>query len=542
MLKSITIILSLSTIFIMTGCQTSAISSSHQPTSTIAIQQQLNQAIKNTLYQRQNWIAEQQIYLNNIELKKTAKLNSLEKMTECQLQHDNILIAQMKKDNILEYAKISELTESQQLIYSNIRNNYLTCYQQANTAYKENNPETTAQTNLNDINYFADMLTGIGLSEKQINSINHFISKSGKVIVTGNYLPDKGQIALQLDAGFENKNLKYHYRLPIVINWKKQATYIKPDIFMPLTAIYLDNQLGMSWQHQWYKFNHKNNQIPVNLTSEAWINAIKESFTTLPASQFNQVNAKVITANISNSNQSLIENANIIHWQQNTKEQNNLYQDIVNRFILNMDGIIEQKQFKEYQRAWNEYKQKLSHHLEQQLISSSNHSNRSTGHEVYFIINNQQVQQIYAKNTANLLGQPIQINTWLTMNPQTDIIAHANQPKTLQKMVNDIRDDNSIHANVIDGRRELKRIKELDNSRRLFGVESEWIKLYDDYKNMAEQKHQKTYCSTLKENIIEANCWNIQLDVIDSDSINKQCQFNADYQDYMKHCNQDKNE
>ncbi len=529
--------------FTLVGCQTlsNATSSAKKNANSVLDVKQhqsksvLSLAIKNTLYQNQNWIAEQQVYLEKSEKKPlSAELGDLEKMTECQDLHDRAFIERMKADNITDYTQIDNLSEEKKAFYDNIKQTYQKCYEEAKETFfsNESNIATMGMGTSPEDYDLVNILTGFGLSESQLNSLNNFVSKSGKMVVTGIYRPSDKQLVVQFDAGFENKNLKYHYRLPIVADWKQQAIYVKPDIFIPMVAIHLDNKLGMSWKDKWYKFDKpKNQKVPSDITAKAWLNAIKDGFDALPDSQFSIVNAENLNPKITNISQKLDKSGVIIHWKQSAKDQSNLYQDVINNFIYQVDEAIAKDQSlqrADNQQAWQIYKDKLTKNLEEKLIAEFETPTQFTGQDIYFVLDNQKIKQIYVENQVSVLKQPIQINTWLTFDPDLQLVAQANRPDTLQQLTKTIYDDNSEKSNIINGIEEMKRIKDLDNSRRLFGQKSDFIELIDSYYKYVNDSKQAERCQTLYDNLKETKC------LVDKTA--KKCDDSADFKDFQKYC------
>ena len=491
----------------LAGCQTvPTVSKNTLPTDVNSdnLQQNkqlLSNAISKTLYQNQTWISEHQIFLKNQpsdELKTDDVKSDIKSIETCQNTHDKKFVTQMKADKLTAYADIATLDESQQQIYQKIKQDYLDCYQSLDVSDDEpktdylvdtvtkpsktdketamdtntdnDNPDDTLTQDISDLN---EIMQTIGFSKAQINSLNQFMLKSGKITMTGSYHPFAGFVATQIDAGFENKNLKYHYRFPMVADWKKQAIYVKPDIFMPSIALYLDNQMGMSWQDKWYKFDTKNDQhIPTDMTVKAWATAIKQSFDDLPNSQFRTIDSVLLMPNITYATQKIAKNGTVIKWQQTAKEQDRLYQDVVERFIQTMDKNMQNPKYQAHQDQWQTYKIKLNDYLENRLAIEPDENNRLTGQQFYFVVLNNQLKQIFAQNTATSQGQAYQLNTWITFNPDESLIKPINQPKTLDKLVSQIDEK----SNVIDGKSEIERLMNLDKSRRLFGKEPEWLK------------------------------------------------------------------
>lgn len=533
----------------LTACQTSPTVFSTQQYTPEQSQTMLTSAIKHTLVSGQDFIAEQQITLLNPPAKKASANDPVQMKLDCQDSHDQRLIEQMKADGIKTYNEIARLQpiESQQP-YTTIRTSYQGCIASADALEKQQMLEkqrlekeriqkeklaqekltkqkksakrhsdsqvvedSEANTQASYLNDVLDTSVTKHLSQAQVDNFNNFVAKSGKIIYTGNYRPFAGKIAIQADAGFTNKNLNYHYRVPVVIDIKSQALYVKPDIIMPLTALYLDNQLGMSWQDKWYKFNPPTEkQLPTKLLAKSWLMATKDSFAALPTSQFTQASNEQLTqqftGKIHNTTQPLSLNASIIHWQQSASEQVAFYQAIIQKFITRMDNelptdsaflALPEADKAKQRNTWQEYKQKLIKYSDsltadakQQPLKKSSFSSKLTGQDVYFVLGNSQIKQIYAQNSANIMEQPATLATWVTFNPDTKNVAEAIQPATLAKLSSSIRDDNTATSNVLDGLSEINRIKNLDDSRRLFGQEPEMMKAYRGYKEMAQIKKQ----------------------------------------------------
>lgn len=335
-----------------------------------------------------------------------------------------------------------------------------------------------------------------------------------------------GYLALQLDAGFENKNLKYHYRVPLVLNWKKQSVYVKPDAIMPIVALYLDNQLGMSWKNKWYVFSKEDKPVSFNLSSKYWLMAVKDSFSQLPASQFQQIALKDFSPSIAYANQKISMNGTVIQWQQTEKQQYDWYTDVANRYIQLMDEHFAKQA--NVPKEWQEKRQKLSDFIAQKWANESTDDNRVTGKTSYFIVDNQQLKQIYISNQAMFIGQPFHLHSWITFNPDNKNMHTVNTPNHLQNVVKTLN-----HQPVIDGFAEIKRIRGLDKSRRLLGQEPEWLTAYEDYQ--AEQERKK-YCQVLKKRLTQSNTcplFNPEKSVENSEQI---CEDDSDYQEYQDIC------
>ncbi|WP_019518547.1 hypothetical protein [Faucicola boevrei] len=471
----------------LTACQSVKTQPQVNPISAENSKKVLADAVQKTLYRNQSWIAEHQIYLNANPEQDTKKNLT----TDCQTEHDDALVTQMKTDKLTDFSQVADLPDDKKLVYEQIKQTFLACENTVNPvaegiaeAEKDDNylyeseiPSDDASDNnaniresLNELN---EIMGYIGLNQDQIRSLNQFMLKSGKLTISGNYQPYQGIVSMQLDAGFENKNLKYHYRLPLVANWKSQSLYVKPDVIMPSVALYLDNQLGMTWQDKWYKFSSNSEDLPANVTTKSWLMAIKQSFDALPNSQFRTINRNLLLPNIAYANQKIAENGVVIEWQQTAKEQDNLYQDMIENFIQQMDKQIANSN-ENQQKNWQNYKQKLNHYLEKRLTIEPSDDNRLTGQQTYFVVANGQLKQIFAKNTATSNAQSFQLNTWVTFDPNEKLITPINRPSTLNTLSKSIND--TPNGNVIDAKAEIKRLVELDNSRRLFGEEPEWLK------------------------------------------------------------------
>lgn len=361
---------------------------------------------------------------------------------------------------------------------------------------------TAAVSVLDDIEPISEikqMLSILGLNDEQVKSINTFVAKSGKITTTGNYRPFSGYMAMQVDASFENKNLKYHYRLPLVANWKTQAVYVKPDIIMPTVALYLDNKMGMSWQDKWYKFYPSQSQkLPLSMTSKNWLIAFKDSVKALPASQFEYANATVLIPNIAYARQKIATNGTIIHWQQTAKQQQDLYRSIMQRYIALMDKQIGEKteQNAEQYQAWQNYKQKLTQYMTSKFGSDDNNDNDKDiasvndallGQDMYFVLSRGQVKQVFATHATSIGGQPSQLQTWITFDPEINNLEKENQPKILLQLASSIH-DGGTNNNVLDGQQEIDRIIKLDKSRRLFGKDPAWL---DVLKRLQKNREDK---------------------------------------------------
>lgn len=445
--------------------------------------QLLSHAVKKALYQPQTWLSEHQIYLKN-----TSKPVEIDSLTSCQTTHDSRFVEQMAVDNLTKFADVANLSDEKQVVYQQIKQDYLDCY----AKYEENiNNETTESTKtdylvesiddnvkkeewqhkLDDLD---NVMKVMGFSEHQIQSVNQFVLKSGKLITTGIYQPWAGEISLMFDAGFENKNLKYHYRLPVVINTKQQALYVKPDVLMPTIALHLDNQMGLSWQDKWYKFSSKDDSLPKDMQIKAWLNALKQSFDELPSSQFTMIDSVLLIPNIAQASQKIAKDSTVVKWQQTAKEQDNLYQDIVENYIQQMDKNLENSQNKDHKMAWQQQKDKLQEKLENRLAIEPDENNRLTGQNIYFVLQNGSLKQIISQSKAITQAQDYQFNSFITFDPDESVLNPINQPKNLSKLRKTIHDTDN--GNVVDAKAEIERLLKLDNSRRLFGTEPEWLK------------------------------------------------------------------
>lgn len=532
----------------LSACQTSPTTSSPKSYTPEQSRNLLNSAIKHTLYSGQDFIAEQQIRLTDpIPKSTTAKDDPIQQKIDCQTTHDLTLISQMKADSISQYEKVANLSSSARQPYETIREQYQTCIAKADeleqlqkqlkdgekkekallvkkgkTTHIENLANDEPQNDeAKDASYLDDIIDSTvtrQLSPTQIQNFNNFVAKSGKLNYTGSYRPFAGKLALQIETGFENKNLSYHYRLPAMIDIKSQALYIKPDIIMPMTALYMDNQLGMSWQDKWYKFTPPTDkQLPAKLVAKSWLMAIKDSFESLPSSQFDQTTLDSITQQLNltipNTSQPLVttaslDNAPIIHWQQTANEQIAFYQAVIQRFIVRMDKELQTDSAflalpaneKEAQlKKWQDHKKKLfdySDALNKSTMQPSNSSYKIAkkptmmGQDIYFVLLKDQIKHIYAQQSVSVLEQPVTVATWVTFTPDTRKLAENVQPATLAKLTGNIRDDKSVNSNVIDGISEFKRIESLDNSRRLFGQEPDILRTYKVYKGKAKDSNK----------------------------------------------------
>lgn len=449
--------------------------------------QLLNHALKRAIYQQQTWVSEHQLYLKNTP--KTVE--ATDELTACQETHDKRFVEQLTADNLVKFADVASLSEEKQAVYQAIKQDYLDCY--AN--YEQNLPDhlsAEAKSSDTEQDFLVDSLSDkqdewqhqmndvmkiMGFSTAQIDSINQFLLKSGKLTITGNYQPLAGEMSLMFDAGFENKNLKYHYRLPMVINAKNQNLYVKPDIFMPTIALYLDNQLGVSWQDKWYKIRlNQDENLPKDMQLKAWIFALKQSFDDLPSSQFTTIDSRLLLPNIAHASQKIAKNGTVVKWQQTAKEQDNLYQDVLENYIQAMDKDIE-KTSDSHKTAWQASKAKLQEKLENRLAIEPDENNRLAGQIVYFVLANGELKQIFTQHKATTRSQNYQFNSFVTFNPDESLLNPINQPKTLAKLQKTI--DDSETGNVLDAQTEIERLKKLDDSRRLFGTEPEWFKYFN---------------------------------------------------------------
>lgn len=512
----------------VTGCQslTSASTTSHAALSTLSAEQaklRLTDTLYHSLRRNQTWVSEHQLYLlaptphNNDQT-----VQKPDDIVDCQTTHDNALVAQLTADGLASFAAVATLHDAARAPYTQIKTQYLRCY---DTATKNSLPanlmalasdadtndttDSTEDTATHDpLSVLQNRMSLFGLSDGQITSLNNFATKSGKITTTGVYRPLSGLLALQFDAGFENKNLAYHYRMPLVLNTKNQAVYIKPDVIMPNVALYLDNKLGMTWQPLWYKFTAQtaSPHLPMDVALKQWLMAIHAGLTDLPASQFQQVSLRQFTQTLAHDTaknlsaadkaqrlQAIPHNSTIIHWQQSAKEQDNWHQDVLERFIQGMDMVMSTHYANraDYQRAWQRVRQKLSRKLENRLVSEPSPDQRLHGKSLYIVMSGNTLEQIWGSHRAIYQQQPVQINTWVTFGPHARLLANANQPQTLLTLAGTIRDNPSTNnaqasgarqpdgSNVIDGRAELKRLLGLDDSRRLFGQPPVWLSWLD---------------------------------------------------------------
>lgn len=463
----------------LTACQTTALNLSQDNQENGKTL--LSNALKKAIYQPQTWVSEHQLYLKN-----TTKAELVNDLASCQDMHDKRFIAQMTADNLVKFADVADLSNEKQAIYQQIKQDYLDCYAdyEKKLASKQDESKKDYLMDTSDSQHESDddwqyqmndIMKIMGFSQAQVSSINQFLLKSGKITTTGIYQPLAGEMSLMFDAGFENKNLKYHYRLPVVMNAKTQRLYVKPDVFMPTIALHLDNQMGLSWQDKWYKFSpQSDNHLPKDMQLKAWMYALKQSFDELHSSQFAIIDSKLLIPNISHASQKIAKNGMVIKWQQTAKEQDNLYQDVIENYIQQMDKYLESRQDEQQQKAWQQQKDKLQTQLENRLAIEPDENNRLTGQTIYFILENHDLKQIFTKNQATMLSQNYQFNSFITFDPDESLINSENQPKNLAQLRKTIVDSDT--GNVVDTKAEIERLLKLDDSRRLFGTEPKWLK------------------------------------------------------------------
>lgn len=409
---------------LLTGCQTTPTTMSTHPTSQPLNPEQsqklLVSTIKSSLYHNQDWVAEQQIFLqhNTDTLTNNAAPSRLQHIEQCQDTHDKALVAQLKADKLTSYKAVKRLTEDKKAPYKTIKHAYIDCYHTAEALPDSEKSDTKPASALENVlekssanedypEQVNTVMKVLGFKSGQIANFNNFFAKNGKLTYTGNYRPYQGKLALQVDAGFENKNLRTHYRLPLVADFKNQALYLKPDVIMPYTALYLDNKLGMSWQDKWYKFNPDPQQsLPANITANAWLTAIKDSFIALPTDQFSQATPTEINTNLlpnlAQSTQrpdqylsNLSNNLPVIHWHQTANEQIALTQATIRRYI----ALVEDKLAKDstflglptseqsrYRNIWDKQKKQLLAYSENLAknpeVTSGHISNQTANAEI----------------------------------------------------------------------------------------------------------------------------------------------------------------
>lgn len=465
----------------LTACQSTTLNlpKNHQENG----KQLLNHALKRALYQQQTWVSEHQLYLKN-----NPQATPVDDLTICQNTHDKRFVKQMADDKLVKFSEVAELSDEKQAVYQQIKQDYLDCYEK----YEENingevkeiiktdylvdsvDDNANKETWQHQVDNLNNVMKVMGFSTAQIDSINQFLLKSGKLTVTGNYQPLAGEMSLMFDAGFENKNLKYHYRLPVVLNIKQQSMYVKPDIFMPTIALYLDNQMGLSWQDKWYKIHANIDNLPQDKQFKAWIYALKQSFDELPNSQFTTIDSRLLLPNVAHASQKIAKNGIVVKWQQTAKEQDNLYQDMLENYIQVMDNDFLTSENEQYRTAWQASKEKLQAKLENRLAVEPDENNRLTGQIVYFVLENGELKQIFTQHKATTRSQNYQFNSFITFNPDESLLNFANQPTHIANLRKTIVDTDE--GNVVEAKTEIERLLKLDNSRRLFGSEPEWLK------------------------------------------------------------------
>lgn len=539
---------------LLTGCQTmpltTATGSSHALLSPEQSQKLLISTLKNSLYRNQDWVAQQQLFLNNAKNPSDnpdkngdtiAQPSRLKHIEQCQTEHDTALVNQLKSDKITTYKTIKKLSDDKKIPYDTIKNHYIECYHTAKNLPDSTDTKDTSTVDLerdspseseNDYpENISIAMKMLGFKSGQVANFNNFFAKSGNLIYTGNYRPYQGTLALQIDAGFENKNLRSHYRLPMIADLKNQTLYVKPDVIMPYAALYLDNKLGMSWQDKWYQFGNDPQQaLPANITAKAWLKAITDSFLALPSEQFNQalpaeINAQVLP-NLGQSSQQPSQNitntanTQVIHWHQTTQQQIALTNATISRYItlvesnLTKDGkflALPTSEQSRYRTLWEKQKKQLQAYVTNSAIKSAPVKNevensddkgdtsttfnkiknprlasRPQGQDWYFVVANNQLKHIYIDNAVTIFQQPVKVHTWVTFSPDNRTLAIANQPQTLDNLAKTLRPEV-----IIDGRAELKRLVQLDDSRRLFGQEPAVVKYYKDYLKKPKQKAAK---------------------------------------------------
>ena len=129
---------------LLTGCQTmpltTATGSSHALLSPEQSQKLLISTLKNSLYRNQDWVAQQQLFLNNAKnpsdnpdkngdtITQPSRLKHIE---QCQTEHDIALVNQLKSDKITTYKTIKKLSDDKKIPYDTIKNHYIECYHTA---------------------------------------------------------------------------------------------------------------------------------------------------------------------------------------------------------------------------------------------------------------------------------------------------------------------------------------------------------------------------------------------------------------------------
>lgn len=536
---------------LLTGCQsvplTTATGNSQALLSPEQSQKLLVSTVKNSLYRNQDWVAQQQLFLNNAKNPsdnpaKTgdtiAQPSRLKHIEQCQTEHDTALVSQLKSDKLTTYKTIKKLPDDKKIPYDTIKNHYIECYHTAKNLPDSADTKDASTVDLerdspseSENDYPENISTAmkmLGFKSGQVANFNNFFAKSGNLIYTGNYRPYQGTLALQIDAGFENKNLRSHYRLPMIADLKNQTLYVKPDVIMPYAALYLDNKLGMSWQDKWYQFgNDPQQSLPAHITAKAWLKAMTDSFLALPSEQFNQalpaeINDQVLP-NLGQTSQKPSQNitntgdTQVIHWHQTPQQQTALTNATISRYItlvesnLAKDGkflALPTSEQNRYRTLWEKHKKQLQAYVNNSAIKSTPVKNevensddkgetsttfnkiknprlasRPQGQDWYFVVANNQLKHIYIDNAVTIFEQPAKVHTWVTFSPDNRTLAIANQPQTLDNLAKTLRPEV-----IIDGRAELKRLVQLDDSRRLFGQEPAVVKYYKDYLKKSKQK------------------------------------------------------
>lgn len=597
----------------LTGCQTTPITANtpvqrltpqalnSQYLNSQALNSQQSQkllvsTIKSSLYHNQDFIAEQQLFLQNQKDSLATKLansgdqpSRLQQIEQCQSEHDKALVTQLKADKITTYKAVKKLADDKKAPYETIKKAYIDCYHTAENLPESEDDITSDLESTADSEDYPEQvgmaMKVLGFKSGQVANFNNYFAKSGKILYTGNYRPYQGKLALQIDAGFENKNLRTHYRLPMVADIKNQSLYLKPDFIMPYTALYLDNKLGMSWQDKWYQFNpDPQKSLPANITAKAWLKAVTDSFLALPSEQFSTATPAEISSqllpNLAQStqkpnqlnSQNLVNNQ-VIHWHQTAEQQIALTKATIEKYIAIIEqNLANDKTFlalpeseqTRYRKLWQKQKKHLLAYseglskkpnlataenseynvdndesteptaeaekdavdavveLDEKLKTAEDKAteeyttettltdtesddsededneedtkspllaSRPQGQDWYFILNNNQLKHIYIDNGVTVVQQPANVRTWITFNPDNAIsatLATANQPQTLENLAKTLRPEVTI-----DGRAEMKRLAELDDSRRLFGQEPKVVKYYKDYMKKSKQKAKK---------------------------------------------------
>lgn len=580
-------------LYYLTGCQTTPITANTpvqrltpQALNSQALNSQQSQkllvsTIKSSLYHNQDFIAEQQLFLQNQKDSLATKLansgdqpSRLQQIEQCQSEHDKALVTQLKADKITTYKAVKKLADDKKAPYETIKKAYIDCYHTAENLPESEDDITSDLESTADSEDYPEQvgmaMKVLGFKSGQVANFNNYFAKSGKILYTGNYRPYQGKLALQIDAGFENKNLRTHYRLPMVADVKNQSLYLKPDFIMPYTALYLDNKLGMSWQDKWYQFNpDPQKSLPANITAKAWLKAVTDSFLALPSEQFSTATPAEISSqllpNLAQSTQKLNPlNSQVIHWHQTAEQQIALTQATITKYITTIEQnlandktllALSDSEQTRHRKQWEKQKKQLlaySNGLSKKgdteksteltavkntvdalvepeentktapskessqegvteiIDTTADTENENTdreesekadttknpllasrpqGQDWYFVLNNNQLKHIYIDNGVTVVQQPANVRTWITFNPDNAIsatLATANQPQTLENLAKTLRPEVTI-----DGRAEMKRLAELDDSRRLFGQEPKVVKYYKDYIKKSKEKAKK---------------------------------------------------